>query len=194
MGDVQRGHGANRRGVGGEHAVREGRRAWVARVHHEQKGRSRGHETLVGLARLDVAAEMDDRLSAQLLEIVPLVVGRRDHGDLSGPPGAVRARRVAEQRARENAPCPRQSGPRGVPRRRRATGRERVLPRSVRRSRGTPDDVVRGGSLTGGTSQPDADVLREHVEISGEPFGRGLQHSRYVPAGAADGIRASSHA
>ena len=93
-------------GIGGEHAVREWRRAWVARVDHEQKGGPSGHEALVGLARLDVAAEMDYRLSAQLLEIVPLIVGRRDHGDLSGPPGAVRARRVAEQRARERAPCP----------------------------------------------------------------------------------------
>ena len=184
MGDVQRGHGANPRGVGGEHAVRQGRRAWVARVHHEQKGGSSGHEALVGLARLDVAAEVDHRLSAQLLEIVPLIVGRRDHGDLSGPPGAVRARCVAEERARETAPCPAHQDLEAFFGDDARLDGEGFFPGLCADLAGTRDDVVRGGSLTGGASQPDADVLRKHVEISGEPFGRGLQHGRQHSAGA----------
>ena len=106
MGDVQRGHRANRGGVGGEHAVGEGRRTRVARVHHEEKGRAGGHEAPVRRARLDVAPEVDHRLSAQMPEIVPLIVRRREHGDLGGPPLAVRAGRVAEQRAGEAAPVP----------------------------------------------------------------------------------------
>jgi hypothetical protein len=36
--------------------------------------------------------------------------------------------------------------------------------------------MVRGGPLAGRARQPDADVVGEHAEVTGEPFGRGLQH------------------
>ena len=62
-------HRAERLGVGREHAVGERKVAGKPNIHKKEEGRLRLHQFAVGLSRLDMAAEMHDRLSAQAREI-----------------------------------------------------------------------------------------------------------------------------
>ena len=133
------------------------------------------------VAGLDVAAQVDDRLAAQVPEVVALVVGRREHHDLRAPPLAVRAGRVAEERAGNGLPGAVHPDFEVFLGDDARLDWEGLFPDVRADSAGAGDDVVRGGALTGRAGEPDADVVRQYFEVVGES-------SRETPAACVDSI------
>ena len=175
MRDVQRGDGADGVGVFGKHAVGEGTGAGVARVDHEEKCGAGLHQAPIGVSRRDVAPQMDDRLPAQMLQAVPLVVGRGHRDDLGGPPVSVGSWRAAEERASVRVPgvtdqhlqllLGDDAGPH----------REGLFPHVRAGEIRLADDVVRGGALTWSAGQPHANVTSQHGQVPSDSVGRRLE-------------------
>ena len=128
-----------------------------------------------GVSRRDVATQVDDRLPAQMSEIVTLVVGRGQRRDLGGPPVAVGAWRAAEERARIRVPGATDQHFQLLLRDDAGSHRERLFPHVGAGRACAADDVIRCRALAGRAGQPHANVTSQHGEVLSESVGRRLK-------------------